>query len=85
MRSADSSGDFPRTAELDDAEQAALDQGVTVRRGQGCTPRVGTAPGVHRALLTRCRPLDGTLPIPVQRKARREYENRANTLVPDTP
>lgn len=27
--------DFLRAAELDDVERAALDQGVTVRRGQG--------------------------------------------------
>ncbi|WP_251829237.1 hypothetical protein [Streptomyces sp. ATCC 21386] len=29
--------DFLRTAELEPAERAALDQGVTVRRGQGYT------------------------------------------------
>ncbi|WP_229877986.1 resolvase [Streptomyces bluensis] len=31
--------DFLRTAALDDAERAALDQGVTVRRGRGYTLR----------------------------------------------
>ncbi|MGW4912759.1 recombinase family protein [Streptomyces sp. NPDC004270] len=74
------------TAELDDAERAALDQGVTVRRGQGYTLRVSAVPSVHRALLAHCRPLDGapsTPAIPAQRKARREYENRVNSLVSD--
>jgi hypothetical protein len=32
------------------------------------------------ASLARCQPLDGTPAIPAQRKARREYENRVNTL-----
>ncbi|GAA2621517.1 hypothetical protein [Streptomyces axinellae] len=40
-------------------------------------------PTVHRQLLARCRPLDGTPAIPAQRKARREYENRVNTLMAD--
>ncbi|MEV1069678.1 recombinase family protein [Streptomyces sp. NPDC050263] len=40
--------DFLRAAELDDAERAALDQGVTVRRGQGYTLRVSAAPAIHR-------------------------------------
>ncbi|MFJ9615378.1 hypothetical protein [Streptomyces noursei] len=30
--------DFLRTTELEAAERAALDQGVTIRRGQGYTP-----------------------------------------------
>ncbi|MER6331935.1 recombinase family protein [Streptomyces sp. NPDC001034] len=34
-------------------------------------------------LLARCQPLDGTAAIPAQRKARREYENRVNTLTAD--
>ncbi|WP_326600381.1 resolvase [Streptomyces sp. NBC_01803] len=75
--------DFLRTAELDDAERAALDQGVTVRRGQGYTLRVSAVPPVHRALLARCQPFDGTPnapAIPAQRKARREYANRVNAL-----
>ncbi|RPF30407.1 hypothetical protein [Streptomyces sp. TLI_185] len=78
--------DFLRNAELDDIERAALDQGVTVRRGQGYTLRVTAAPSVHRQFLTRCQPLDGGhgLPaIPAQRKARREYENRVSTLTPE--
>jgi transposase-like protein len=77
--------DFLRTAELDDAERAALDHGVTVRRGQGYTLRVSTTPAVHRALLARCKPLDGTPGIPAQRKARREYENRVSVLPAGTP
>ncbi|WP_338899902.1 recombinase family protein [Streptomyces sp. TG1A-60] len=75
--------DFLRAADLDPAERAALDHGVTVRRGQGYTLRVTAVPAVHRQLLTRSQPLDGTqgVPaIPAQRKARREYENRVNNL-----
>ncbi|MFF9757809.1 recombinase family protein [Streptomyces sp. NPDC014344] len=77
--------DFLRSAELEAAERAALDQGVTVRRGQGYTLRVSAVPAVPRGLLTRCQPLDGGqgLPaIPAQRKARREYENRVTALTP---
>ena len=54
--------DFLRAAELEPAERAALDQGVTVRRGQGYTLRVTAVPAVHRRLLARCQPLDGTRP-----------------------
>jgi DNA invertase Pin-like site-specific DNA recombinase len=71
--------DFLHTAELDDAEQAALDEGQAVRRGTGYTLRV-TATTVHRRLLDRCKVLDGVGALPAQRKARREYENRVNTL-----
>ncbi|MFE2046420.1 hypothetical protein ACFXAZ_37010 [Streptomyces sp. NPDC059477] len=74
---------FLRAAELDDIERAALDQRVTVRRGQGYTLRVSAVPSVHRQLLARCQPLDRArdVPaIPAQRKARREYENRVSTL-----
>ncbi|MFF2813228.1 hypothetical protein ACFVT2_39925 [Streptomyces sp. NPDC058000] len=70
--------DFLRTAELESAERAALDHGVTVRRGQGYTLRVSTTPAVHRQFLARCHPLDGVqgVPaVPARRKARREYEN----------
>ncbi|WP_331756093.1 hypothetical protein [Streptomyces sp. NBC_01643] len=66
--------DFLRTAELDDADRAALDHGVIVRRGQGYTLRVSATPAVHRELLARCQSLDGNPAIPAQRKARREYE-----------
>ncbi|WP_128984643.1 recombinase family protein [Streptomyces roseicoloratus] len=77
--------DFLRADELDDVERAALDQGVTVRRGQGYTLRVTAVPAVHHRLLARCQPLDGgpgAPAVPAQRKARREYENRVSTLTP---
>jgi hypothetical protein len=80
--------DFLRTAELDPTERAALDQGVTVRRGQGYSLRVTAVPTVHRQLLDRCQPLDGgqgISAVPAQRKARREYENRVSTLTPTGP
>ncbi|MFD4260500.1 hypothetical protein ACFWR9_23510 [Streptomyces sp. NPDC058534] len=80
--------DFLRTMELEPAERAALDQGVTVRRGQGYTLRVSAVPAVHRQLLARCQPLDGSQggpAAPARRKARREYENRVGTLTGDTP
>ncbi|MER7679101.1 hypothetical protein [Streptomyces sp. NPDC096934] len=71
---------YPRATEL---ERAALDHGVTVRRGQGYTLRVSAVPAAHQQLLARCQPLDGAQDVPVipaQRKARREYENRVNAL-----
>ncbi|WP_328904674.1 hypothetical protein OHR86_34060 (plasmid) [Streptomyces sp. NBC_00441] len=74
--------DYLRTTELEPAERAALDQGVTVRRGQGYTLRVSAVPAVHRGLLARCQPLDGGHGVPAQRKARREYENRVSALTP---
>ncbi|MFI6494904.1 recombinase family protein [Streptomyces sp. NPDC050564] len=80
--------DFLRAAELDDVERAALDQGVTVRRGQGYTLRVTTVPAVHLGLLAHCQPLDGgrgVPAVPAQRKARREYENRVSALTPAGP
>ncbi|MFJ7298168.1 recombinase family protein [Streptomyces collinus] len=80
--------DFLRTADLEPAERATLDQGVTVRRGQGYTLRVSAVPAVHLGLLARCQPLDGghgVPAVPAQRKARREYENRVNALVADNP
>ncbi|MGW0821905.1 resolvase [Streptomyces sp. NPDC002845] len=75
--------DFLRTAELEPAERDALDQGVTVRRGQGYTLRVSTTLAIHRQLLAHCHPLDGgqgAPAVPAQRKARREYENRVNAI-----
>jgi hypothetical protein len=49
--------EFLLAAELDDdAERAALDQGVTVRRGKGYTLRVSAVPPVHRALLAHGQP-----------------------------
>ncbi|MEU5714513.1 recombinase family protein [Streptomyces sp. NPDC020403] len=80
--------DYLRTTELEPAERAALDQGATVRRGQGYTLRVSAVPAVHLGLLARCQPLDGGhgIPaVPAQRKARREYENRVNILAPKEP
>ncbi|MFE4698719.1 resolvase [Streptomyces sp. NPDC056738] len=77
--------DYLRTTELEPAERGALDQGMTVRRGQGYTLRVSAIPAVHRGLLARCQPLDGGqgLPaVPAQRKARREYGNRVTALTP---
>lgn len=75
--------DYLRTTELEPAERAALDQGATVRRGQGYTLRVSAVPAVHRQFLAHCQPLDGgqgVPAVPAQRKARREYENRVNAL-----
>jgi DNA invertase Pin-like site-specific DNA recombinase len=72
--------DFLRAAELEPAERATLDQGITVRRGQGYTLRVTAVLAVHRRLLDLCQVLDGTAALPAQRKARREYENRVNAL-----
>ncbi|MFK0213282.1 MULTISPECIES: resolvase [unclassified Streptomyces] len=77
--------DFLRADKLDGVERAALDQGVTVRRGQGYTLRVTTVPAVHHRLLTRCQPLDGgpgAPAVPSQREARREYGNRVSPLPP---
>ncbi|WP_411144399.1 hypothetical protein [Streptomyces sp. x-80] len=73
--------DILRTAELEPAERAAPDHGVTVRRGQGYTLGVSTTPAVHRRLLARRQPLDGVrgVPaVPAPRKASREYEGRVN-------
>ncbi|MGW1614567.1 recombinase family protein [Streptomyces sp. NPDC002285] len=77
--------DFLRATDLEPAERAAVDQGVTVRRGQGYTLRVPAPPAVHRQLLGRCQPLDAPSAIPAQRKARREYANRVNALGTETP
>ncbi|GGK55132.1 hypothetical protein [Streptomyces flaveus] len=75
-------------ADLEPAERAALDHGVTVRRGQGYTLRVSAVPSVHRRLLARCQPLDGSQgapAVPAQRRTRRECENRGSTLAPIGP
>ncbi|MEU7581420.1 hypothetical protein AB0B50_27875 [Streptomyces sp. NPDC041068] len=77
--------DLLRPADLDPAEKAALDQGLTVRRGQGHMLRVRATYAVHRQLLAHSRRLDGASgapAIPAQRKACREYENRVNALDP---
>ncbi|CAL9626714.1 hypothetical protein SUDANB99_05926 (plasmid) [Streptomyces sp. enrichment culture] len=39
--------DYLHTTELELTERAALDQGMTVRRGQGYTLRVSAVPAVH--------------------------------------
>ncbi|MFJ4633882.1 hypothetical protein [Streptomyces sp. NPDC088847] len=49
--------DYLRANDLEPAERAALDQGATVRRGQGYTLRISAAPAVHRQVLARCQPL----------------------------
>lgn len=70
-------------------EQAAIDHGGTVRRGQGYSLRASTIQVIHRQMLARCQPLDGghgTPTVPAQRKARREYENasaRSSRPAPD--
>ncbi|MFI9423443.1 hypothetical protein ACIG54_07740 [Streptomyces achromogenes] len=66
------------------SRRAALDQGMTVRRGQGYTLRVTAAPAVH----ARCLPLDGgqAVPaVPAQRKARGKYEHRVSALASTAP
>ncbi|QIP74634.1 recombinase family protein [Streptomyces sp. VN1] len=73
--------DFLRAAELEPAERAVLDQGVTIRRGQGYTLRITAVPAVHSQLLSHCQPLDATTAVPAQRKARREYANRVNAFI----
>ncbi|WP_053800716.1 hypothetical protein [Streptomyces rimosus] len=68
---------------------AGLDppSGLRSTRGRPCgvaratyTLRVTAVPAVHRRLLARCQPLDGVAAFPAQRKSRREYANRVNTL-----
>ncbi|WP_234375894.1 resolvase [Streptomyces sp. CB01373] len=63
--------DSLRAADLEPAERAALNQGVTVRRGQGYTLRVTAAPAAHHGLLARCQPLDGGQGIPAFRPSAR--------------
>ncbi|MFD3721890.1 hypothetical protein [Streptomyces sp. NPDC058674] len=48
--------DFLRTAEPAAAERAALDLGVTVRRGQGYTLRATAIPAIHRRPWTSAGP-----------------------------
>ncbi|GAA3904397.1 hypothetical protein GCM10022244_13230 [Streptomyces gulbargensis] len=67
--------DYLRTTELEPAERAALDQGTTVRRGQGYTLRQRRPRRTPRAPVL-CQPLDGGQGLPAvraQRKVRREY------------
>ncbi|WP_282089363.1 hypothetical protein [Streptomyces tendae] len=59
-----------------------------MRRGQGSTLRVSTTQAIPRQILARCQPFDGgqgTPTVPVQRKARREYENRISALFSTRP
>ncbi|MFJ6837353.1 resolvase [Streptomyces sp. NPDC091209] len=70
--------DFLPASNLEPAERAALDQGITVRRGQGYILRVTAVLSIHRRLLDIRQRLDGTAAVPAQRKARREYANRVN-------
>ncbi|MDX3855694.1 hypothetical protein [Streptomyces sp. AK02-01A] len=74
--------DFLHAAELEPVERTALDQGVTVRCGQGYTLRITAVPTIHRRLLDLCQALDGVAAVPAQRKTRREYENRVNLHAP---
>lgn len=70
--------DLPARHTAPPGEQAGIDHGGTVRRGQGYSLRVSTIQAIHRQMLARCQPLDGghgTPTVPAQRKARREYEN----------
>lgn len=70
--------DLPARHTAQPGEQAAIDHGGTVRRGQGYSLRASTIQAIHRQMLARCQPFDGghgTPTVPAQRKARREYEN----------
>ncbi|MFF4757989.1 resolvase [Streptomyces sp. NPDC001292] len=84
--------DFLRTTELEPAERAALEHGVTVRRGQGYTLRVSALPAMHRGLLARCQPLDGaqgvpTIPAPAQGppRVRQPRQHPRPVTRPSTP
>ncbi|WP_234323167.1 hypothetical protein [Streptomyces bikiniensis] len=74
-----------RTTEPEPAERAALDQGVTVRRGQGCTLRVTAVPTVHRRLLDRCQPLDGGQGLPRSRPGARPAASTRAASAPWSP
>ncbi|MFD7288683.1 hypothetical protein [Streptomyces sp. NPDC059863] len=50
--------DFLRATNLEPAVRAALDQGITVRRGQGYTLRVTAVLSIHRRLFGICQPLE---------------------------
>ncbi|MFF2502923.1 resolvase [Streptomyces sp. NPDC058067] len=76
--------DFLRATNVEPAERAALDQGITVRRGRGYTLRVTAVLSIRRRLLDVCQPLDGIAAVPAQRKARREYANRVDLAAPST-
>ncbi len=71
--------DFLRTTELRPAERAALDQGVTVRRGQGYTPRFTAVPAVHHRLLARW------MAAPALRRSRPSARPTASTRTASAP
>jgi hypothetical protein len=73
---------FLRTARLEPTERAALDHGVTVRRGQGYTLRGSAKPSVHRQFLARCQPLDGAR---VPWRSRHSARPAASTRTASTP
>ncbi len=76
----DAAGQAMAILGINPASGPRFGQGVTVRRGQGCTLRVNAVPAVHRQLLDRCRPLGNAAAIPAQGKARRAYANRVGSL-----
>ncbi|MGP3750128.1 hypothetical protein [Streptomyces sp. IBSNAI001] len=74
--------DFLRASELVPAERAALDQGVSARRGQGYTLRV-TA--VHRQFSPAASRSTAARAFPQWRPRARpaaQYENRVGALAP---
>ena len=74
--------DFLRATELEPAERAALDHGMTVRRGQGYTLRVTAATAVHRQLLDPCQPSTATK---APRPSRHSARPAASTRTAGTP
>lgn len=62
------------------AARAALVVTMSIAVRSGVISQPSNAPAIHRALLSRCQPLNGPAAIPAQRKARREYESRVNRL-----
>ncbi|MEV0303025.1 hypothetical protein [Streptomyces prasinus] len=77
--------DYLRATELEPAERAALDQGVTVRRGQGYTLRVTTVPAVHRQLLDRCQPSTAARASPQFRLSARPGASTRTGSAPSHP
>ncbi|MEV8533736.1 hypothetical protein [Streptomyces sp. NPDC051211] len=57
----------------------ALDQGITVRRGQGYTLRVTAVLAVHWRLLDLCQVLDGTAALPAQARPAASTRPRQRT------
>ncbi|UXX97939.1 resolvase [Streptomyces sp. AD2-2] len=71
--------DFLHTTELRPAERAPLDQGVTVRRGHGYTPRVTAVPAVHHRLPAR------RMAAPALRQSRPSARPAASTRTASAP